>query len=477
MDSFKNDLRIHKCINGWISMKLKKIQVNRQFVFCIFVFLYICVDCMVLFRQSKLRYVAILLSLCGMIIFAGRIKISFTIKEILSLYILLLFTTILGSISQHDSYGIVQSFKVILHVLVLVLILMVSKKNYDKIIEYFMKIYLFISVLISIQCIILFFFVWFGRGEGTRIYYESLDTFKISFGILGFGDAINYFGKAAFLRTSGFFREPTKLGAFLILPICWGYVQYQKTKKKQYLLYELLMCFNFLATFSRACFLAFAISLTCTFLFQTKSDKRNYHVSFNKKLRATVLITCCAIGFFLLGNFLYQYRQTEDEMYSNSSVYENNVIKGMMNRSSTVESKYNNAFIRDNSSFEQIFLKVKEEPFGYGLGWSGRKQEFNNPTALGFWIYSGGVLALIVLVLLYGWLFYHYYLECMYSGNIQLKVFGIAFLSLTIQNMSYGSWQEPLYMLVVALMVLIVEKKKNEKYERLKRNALYCTEG
>ena len=175
---------------------------------------------------------------------------------------------------------------------------------------------------------------------------------------------------------------------------------------------------------------------------------------------------------------MYQYGKTDDEMYANAAKYENSVIRGMINRSSTIESKYGNAFIRNNSSFGRVFQKIGEEPFGYGLGWSGRTQEFNNPTALGFWVYSGGILGLAVLIVLYGWLFYRYYLGCMHSGDIQMKAFGIAFLAVTIQNMSYGSWQEPAYMLTIALMILAVEGKEQSLSElNKKRDKAYCTIG
>lgn len=456
-------------------MKLKKFRINRQLMFCVFVWIYICLDCMTFFKQSSLRYTAILVSMAGMIFFVERIRISFHLKVIFLLYVLLLSSTILGSFAQHDAYGFVQLCKVILHILVLVFVLMASKKSSASILEDYMKIYLFISVLVSIQCIILFVAVWFGWMEGTRIYYESIGTSRLSFGILGFGDAINYFGKSAFLRTTGLFREPTKLGAFLILPICWAYAQYRKTKKKRYLCYELLMCLNFLATFSRACFLALAVSFVCVYLFRTKFDKWHYKITFYKRFRATILIACCGICFLLLGSLLYQYRQTEDEMYANATRYEKNAIRGMINRSSTIESKYGNAFIRNDSSFGRVFQKIGEEPLGYGLGWSGRTQEFNNPTGLGFWVYSGGVLGLTVLIVLYGWLFYRYYLGCMHSGDIQMKVFGIAFLAVTIQNMSYGSWQEPVYMLTVALMILAVEGKEQSLNE-LKREVRHTVQ-
>lgn len=454
-------------------MKLKKFQISRQFMFCVFVWMYICFDCMVFFRQTGSRYAALLISMAGMIFFAKRIRMDFHLKIILLLYFLLLMSTVFGSVMQRDLYGLVQLCKVLLHILVLVFVVMASKRSSAGILKDYMKIYLFISVLLSIQCIILFILVWLGKVEGTRIYYNSIGTSKLSFGILGFGDAINYFGQTAFLRTNSFFREPTKLGAFLILPICWAYVQYRKTKKKQYLLYELLMCLNFFATFSRACFLAFAVSFVCIYLFRTRYDKWHYEITFYKRFRATILIACCGICFLLLGNFLYQYRQTDDEMYANATKYENNAIRGMINRSSTVESKYRNAFIRNDSSFGQVFQKIGEEPWGYGLGWSGRTQEFNNPTGLGFWVYSGGILGLAVLIVLYGWLFYRYYLGCMHSGDIQMKAFGVAFLAVTIQNMSYGSWQEPVYMLTIAMMILAVEGKE-QSLKEVKKNKMYC---
>lgn len=444
-------------------IKLRKIKITRHFMLCIFIWIYICLNSMVLFKNTSTRYLAILITMFFIVILAGRWKLYNNIKSIMTMYILLLTTTALGAVFQKDLYGFVQLCKVLLYFVLFFLVLSTSE-HIKRSIETYMNLYLFISILISLQCIILFFLVRFNCIEATPIYYETRGGNKLSFGILGYGDAINYFGSSQFLRTASFFSEPSKLGVFLIAPILWTYAKYRETRRKRYLVYEGLLVFNFGATFSRAGYLAFAIGCASLFIFRTASDKRKYEISSIKKAYATILVICGAICFVVLGRFLYQFTQSVDEMQDKASSYENNAIMGMFNRTSTVESHYGNAFVRDDSNFETIFKKISESPLGYGLGWTGREQEFNNPTALGFWVYSGGYPALVMIALIYGYLFYKYCLACMYSGDLKMRVLGASFISITIQNMSYGSWAEPYYMLIISMMALVVEAKKRELY-------------
>lgn len=445
-------------------MKLKPVKITRNLMLCIFIWIYICLNSMILFRNSDIRYAANFLTMACIVAFAGRLKLYDSTKMIMAMYLLLLSTTALGAGFQQDAYGFVQLCKVLLYFMLLFFVLSTSEHR-QKTIETYMNIYLFISILISLQCIVLFFLVWFNCVEPKQIYYETIGGNKQSFGILGYGDAINYFGNSQFLRTTSFFREPSKLGIFLIAPILWTYAKYRETREKKYLIYEGLLMFNFLATFSRAGYLAFAIGCASLFVFHTAFDKRKYEITPTKKMYATILVLCGAICFIVLGRFLYQFTQSEAEMYDKANSYENNAIMGMINRSSAMESRYGNAFIRDDSNFETIFKKISESPLGYGLGWSGREQEFNNPTALGFWVYSGGYPAIIMIALIYVVLFYKYCLACMYSGDLKMRMLGASFISITIQNMSYGSWAEPYYLLVISLMVLAVETKKRELNE------------
>lgn len=451
-------------------MKLERFTFNKQSVFCLFIWLFICFHSMLLFRQTNVRNASILMSIAGIILFVGIIKFSCQEKKILLMYAMLLFTTILGALSQTDTYGIIQLFKVSLGILLLAIVLGTAKRSKEMLANY-MNIYLFISVLISVQSLILFVLVRYDLVEINRVYYETQGGYKISFGILGFGDAINYFGSAKFLRTASFFKEPSKLGAFLIPPIFWSFAQYSKTKRKRYIMYGILMFLNFLATFSRACFLALAISCVCLCLFRTAFDKKKYSISMYKKICATILVFCCVIGFLLLGTFLYRFSQTVEEMQSNASSYENNMIMGMINRSTTLKSNVGNVFIRDDSSLNIVFEKIAENPLGYGLGWTGRALGFNNPTGLGFWVYSGGWVALLCLIIIYARLFYRYCLACMYSGDPSMKALGMSFIAVTVQNMSYGTWCEPYYMLIIALMIISVEAKEQE----IEGDALLCS--
>lgn len=438
---------------------LVKNKVNKQNIIVFLMWAYICFNSMLLFRTNATKNIMTLSAILGLLFFTRKFLFPSYAKTLLLTYGLLIGTTILGAISCRDISGIFQSVKVLTHFLVLIIILCGLKPS-NRLIEKCMSIYLFIAVFTSIQCLMLFVIVWFDLMDSSKVFYEAYGLNKVSYGIFGFGDAINYFSSSAFLRTSGFFREPSKLGAFLIAPMFWTIAKYKETKRKRYMLYEIIITLNFLATFSRAAWLALVVCIGCLMVFKTAADKKRYHVTTFKMTIATFIALGCVVLFFVSGHVLYNYSQSVDEMYANITAYEGNALAGMINRSSTLTSKYNNAFIRDDSSFAIIFERLKTNLFGYGLGWSNGEIDFNNPTGLGFWVYSGGVIALLLLCALYTILFYRYFLGCMYSADNKLKAIGLAFMGVTVQNMSYGSWEEPYYLFIIGLMVVSVELKK-----------------
>jgi hypothetical protein len=407
-----------------------------------------------------MRNIAVLITFMAMIFMVKVYRLYNDAVQIFILYALLISTTLLGALIECDTSGLVQIVKLGMYFSVLLVILCGVERNIETI-ELCMNIHLFIAVAISIQCLILFVVVWFDLMDYRTVYFEPYGLTEASYGILGYGNAINNFGKSSILRTSSFFKEPTKLGAFLLAPIFWNLTKYNKTKKKKYLFYETVMILNLLVTFSRAAWLAAVISILCWFVFRTSSDKKEYHVGNNKKAVGTLLTVGGLILVVLAGNILYRYSTTGYD--NNRNKYEGDVLSGMAYRTSSVESSVNNAFIRDSSNFSVIVERVMARPIGYGLGWTkGNTVDFNNPTAFGYWVYSGGIPALFILIILYGMLFYRYFLPCMYSGDGKMKAIGMAFLGNTIQNMSYGTWSEPYYLMIVGLMIMIVGVKTKE---------------
>lgn len=414
---------------------------------------------MILFYSSKLQNMFTMLAMLGIVLTSTIMAMDHDIKVLIILYFLLMASTMVGMFYHGESSDYIQFIKILIYIMIFLLAVMsfINKKN---IVEQIMKYYEFIALIISVQCIILFFVVLFHLMNGQWVYKEARGR-EFSFGILGYGQAINYFGNIQILRTCSFFYEPSKLAAFLITPLCWAMAKIRENKIM--ILYVLIIGFNFLATFSRAGFLALAIGVGGLIAFKSSPrGKECRKVTLNQKIRGFVISIIGLLCVLVIGKILYTYAITESELYSQSSTITNGV-SGMIKRSMVVTSSTGNMFVRDDSSFNLIFELLKDNPFGFGLGWSMDGVSFNNPTGLGFWAYSGGFLSIIVLCIIYCFLFGKYYFVCMYSNNSKLRAMGTAFLAVTIQNMSYGTFVESYYLFIIGMMVILVKQYVDEK--------------
>lgn len=446
---------------------MRKITVSKDEVFICLIFLYVLLQSMILFSNSRLQNLLVLICMLGLVAvaFSSRLAMCIEVKNIICIYFILLLTIVPGTILVNSTIGYIQFCKVAACLIMFALILAYAM-NKNGFVNSFMKVYGGIAVAISIQCLILFVVVWFGLMEGHAVYKDARGR-ELSFGILGYGNAINYFGNIQILRTMSFFREPSKLAAFLMAPLFWYIANIKKRKRN--MIFAVIIGLNLLATFSRAGILAFEIGLCGMIVFRSKPREVEYRsISSGKKLKGALIALCGVVAVVILGRVLYTYAITEDEMYAMSSTVPNG-ITGMLIRSMTVTSSSGNMFVRDDSSFNLIFEKLRSQPLGFGLGWSGSVQKFNNPTGFGFWAYSGGYLAIIVLIVLYGYLVLRYYFVCMYSNNPNLIALGSAFIAITIQNMSYGSWCEEYYLITIAMMITEVEQFKNQNPKQAER--------
>lgn len=442
------------------------IKIKRKNLMIFFIMMYILLQCTIIFTSSRITNILKILSIIGMLLVSSRISIGKRDSKIIFIYISLLFSTIIGMAMEGSLTGYIQFLKIGLWISVFIWILCTSKE--EGFIDSFMNVYSTVAFIISIQCLILFFVVMFDIMPGNAVYKEARGG-ELSYGILGYGNATNYFGSFKILRTMSFFREPSNLASFLIPSLFWCGAKYKIDKSKKWIIFIGIIGLNFLATFSRAGFVAFAIGMLGMLFLRPVKNSIGL-VSREKKTSGMILIVAGVVAVIILGNFLYRFVLTEDEFYAGISSVSSG-FEGMLNRTMTLKSSYNNIFIRDDSNFPLIFSFILKNPFGYGLGWTGRQPLFNNPTGLGFWLYSGGFLAAVVIIILYFYLVREYYLECTFSTDYCMRALGASFVGITMQNMSYGTWVGIDYLLIIAFMVSLVEQRK----ERLKtRNSYSC---
>ena len=68
-----------------------------------------------------------------------------------------------------------------------------------------------------------------------------------------------------------------------------------------------------------------------------------------------------------------------------------------------------------------------------------------------FWLIAGGIPAVLCLLALQGYLFYSVTLPLLMMHDWRFRSIGAVYVAATVHGLAYGTWMNPLYLLVVAL--------------------------
>lgn len=428
--------------------------MNRMFVFCVFMF--------------SLEYALYLVS--G-ILLDGLIKISslaflmlFALKpsnrinrveaNLLLLYCMLFFSAALPSILNVDFSGGMHVMKLLFMFMILP-VLLVCYRSVPECDNFLTSVFIAIGVVFSIQAIGASIGVFTGvLGRYNFVPIQRYGNMEIvSFGVWGFGNAIQSpFADFKILRPQGWFLEPSKLASFLLLPAFVSIGRYQIYRKKMYILSACLIFSAIFLTLSLANY--FAVVCAVLLLLYSKLFyrhlKNNPFFKFSYVIPIFLIFFGCAYGLL---NLAYVANDIDKDSVTEGQA----VVAGLMRRDADGPS--GNLFRETYKSDNYVNL-IMDFPLGVGFGSTAKSGELRSGNALLVWVTAGGIPALILLLTLFIYIFLFFCHPLLISGNAVFNAMGASFIGHAIQNLSYGNWIAPYFLVHLALVVMSARKAK-----------------
>lgn len=389
--------------------------------------------------------------LFGMLLLAmpyARNAVKVCSNRILLLYILLIVSIILPDIVHFDAFGIITGIKYVLPIFAFFAMLLVfyGKKELPQIA--FMLPIIF-GTVISVQSLILFVCLFFQVPLGyTLVEYPKLGHTVITYDfLLGTRTAQYRQGGHLILRLASYFFEPAKFAAFLLVPIIGAFALYKKTKRKGFLCVCLINFAAFVLTFSRAGYVALIAAVVFYYAIKRKgmSAPKTTKRDFGKLFGAAGLVIAGVFLIFCVG-YLFTKLYPDNELLTQFTMVENGKVI---------------LFRTASGDFGKVFELLSKQPYGYGVSQTihGHAHvDFNTAAAPTFWLYAGGIVSAVLLVILYYLLITRYCIPCIKSKEpIKISI-ACLFVALTVQGLSYGNWISIDYLYVVGMMILLRDR-------------------
>lgn len=337
-----------------------------------------------------------------------------------------------------DNAGIIQWLKYLLMFLILPIVLLKFPTG-KHIPDILIKILILLGIIFSIQALILFFIIWLKIPiQPEIITIARYDNMAIaSYGILGYVNTIQSpYAGILISRSQGWFLEPSLLASFLIYPVLVSLGYYLSSNKKRYFVAAVLCLCGLLSTFSLAGFFGLLTGLLVLAIFRIIKDKRT----------GIIAIALSGLIILLLANSI---------MHSLNNYHTNPEGSGVKKIIARDPDGPSGNLFRENYNLPNYLRIIKDNPFGIGLGKTMEADsEFISANAIVFWFITGGLPAVLVLILLYLKLIFSYCLPLLRQRYWPYSFIAASFIGVTVHNLSYGNWMSPYYLFIVALMIL-----------------------
>jgi O-antigen ligase len=274
----------------------------------------------------------------------------------------------------------------------------------------------------------------------------------VNFGVWGFGNAIQSpFLDFKILRPQGWFLEPSKLASFLLLPAFVSIGRYRVSRKKIYFLSAFLIFMSILLTLSLAGY--FAVVCTVLLLSYSKYFYRNLKKIPVIKYSYVIPIFLIFFGIaYSLLNLTYILNDVDKDSVSENQA----VVAELMARDKDGPS---GNLVREVYKSDNYINLLKDSPMGVGFGES-KSSELRSGNAFLFWFSAGGIPALLAIIILFGYIFLIFCHPLLMSENAVFNALGASFIGHSIQNLSYGNWIEPYFLIHLAIVVMSAKKAK-----------------
>jgi len=399
-------------------------------------------------------------ALGGLLLIALPIRLRAGFGTTILLYGILLASTIPGSILRADLAGVIQSSKVGLMMLFLVLVISRGRRD-PQAADRLVLAPVFWGTLFAVQGVILVLLVM-GLSyvpANAEIPIErmlgaggSIPNMR-SLGLFGYVNTLSPTSTGYALRIQSWFSEPAQLAAYLQFPALVSLGYYYATRRLRFLVSCLLCAAGIVLTFSLAAYLglAFAFGTLLAFRQFRKAGR-------NSPIRVATAVLVAAVLFYSVQAQVLQatYRLFEGGLDSQ--------LGYLLARNPDTQT-----LVRGASNLDFTLATVASHPLGLGLGGTLGFNENTSTNALLWWLQAGGIPAAIVLAALYATLFIRFSLPCLLSESPKARFVAAAFMAVTLHELSYGNWTEPHYLFSVGIMMIFGDRAREDAVTEAKR--------
>jgi hypothetical protein len=403
-----------------------------------------------------------------MAVFLGfqRSKVSTDEKKLLMLFAALLLSGLLPSVLTLDSVGMQQWLKMALMSTTLLFVLMRVQVLRGQG-ELLILLYLGLAVLFSLQAIVGFFSVLFCWLDSSVVLEVGRRPGQVvtSLGLLGYANAIQTpIEGVRVLRPQGWFVEPSILAAFLLYPAFASFAHYRQAGKIIFLVFSVAMFVAIFMTFSLAGY--FAILAVMLFLVLSRplharlKQRRMFKYIYPVLILLLFVVLTKGILFGAQKMNEINLQQIHNLMvlgkygdHSNNTALEKFSVSASKMFARDPQGQSGNLF-RETYKTSAYLSVLARHPFGIGFGSTLGSHEVNSGNALVFWAISGGMPAVALVLVFWGYFFWTFCHPLLNSGNIVYRCAAASFIGHAIHNMSYGNWLAPFFLLHLAIVIL-----------------------
>lgn len=372
-------------------------------------------------------------------------KRELRIDSLSLLYLLLILTAVVPDICSGNIEGtITQAFSYVFPVLMYIIVC--NAGDTERSIDLLYKLPIALGVLLGGWTAFGGILRFIGIPIGSNMVEVEKFGNLVQMSSYGFGIFASWGGFAGhtLYRLNSYFIEPSKFAMFLEVPFFLLLERYKNCngKARRRTLFG-LVCVStaFLFSMSRAGM----VSLLATIVY-AKILKRNNKSVRNGADGDDIFKMIAAAFLMIIGALIMLNVLVALGKFFPGIPFLSEGITDMSGKANLVRNE-----TVDSSHLLTLFL---QHPFGSGFSSIVALNKVTNlANAFIFWTVIGGFFAIVILAMIYIKILLNNYIPAVSSGDYKLRGIANAFFSVTIHSLSYGTWMEPIYILLIVTMI------------------------
>ncbi len=368
------------------------------------------------------------------------------IEKTFYLYFFLVIVTLIPDILKGNLMGVRIAASYLIPVILLLFIVDFYHEKI-KLNKFIFFIPLLYGVAISISGIIIEVLNCIGKLEKTPPTFIEKTGTRETLEIHGLGACANW-GKilgVKLVRIQGYYIEPSKMAAFLLIPIFIGWGIWKMNRSIWGIAASIVSLACLFLTMSRAGFVSLIGTMVIVVLICLKRKENAIERNATKRDLIRLFLGCvffilCTIGLLNIMVYFGKKAPDLDFLYRGIS---NADGRANLVRSETVDIPY-------------IIEIMAENPFGYGFynmlhGVGDIDTNMANASTL--WLISGGFLGFFIAICIVIRGILYYAIPAIKTNNPIKQSIAMCFIGLSIHSLSYGTWMTADYLLIYALLI------------------------